>query len=671
MKQVLLFILFIPILLGAQNISVSSFSKLSGDLDARVNHSIKDQNGDKCAIIKVVTTQKGFKWEGDALGIVSASYKTGEYWLYVPHGARILTIKHEQLGILRNYRYTSPIKEATVYELVLTTKKVITTVEDFETPTQWVVVTSFPDSASIYINNEYKGKTTFQQELPLGKYSLQLDYPMYHTKYDDFILDEPNDKKIINSVLLPDFGSIKLTSYPENGAKVFIDGEYTGKTTPCTLDKVKNEKHLIQLSHEWYVPTKKEVTIVNSNIKELEVRMVPNFATVQIDVDAKTSVFMDDKLVSKGSWKGRVLKGFHVFEVKKDKHRNDVVKLDISASSKIDLTIRPKPIYGKLKITTYPYDAVVLIDGISYGNSPVTIPDLLIGEYTLVLEKQGFGAATKTINIVEGEVFEVNENLPRGKKVTISAKSRKTLIYVDGVRLGYSPVTKTLSFGKHKISLDRGGEEYSREFEVSDKGDSNLYFITDADALLDKADNTYKNGRYEYSQNKYEQYLELYPNGDRSNYVARRLNKLYNSKQEKNSYFMYYHFDKVSQFSFGGGYLDKNEIGWYGAFKMGIGDMEYDYTELNMYAVGGITYKIFYPLWFNLGLGTGFRSIYNFDVDGTGDDYEYDKWEIFPEVGLNIKISDFLFLKYGIQYNNKDGGIMSQFGIGVTFDSLY
>ena len=44
---------------GAQQINVQSFRFLENDLDARVNHPIRDQNGELCAIIKVVTTRTG------------------------------------------------------------------------------------------------------------------------------------------------------------------------------------------------------------------------------------------------------------------------------------------------------------------------------------------------------------------------------------------------------------------------------------------------------------------------------------------------------------------------------------------------------------------------------------------------------------------------------------
>jgi hypothetical protein len=141
-------LLFINLAVSAQNISVQSFKPLPNDLDARVHHPMRDQNGQLCAIIKVVTTQTNFEWEPDGLGIMAAQPKTGEYWLYVPRGARRLTIKHPQLGLLRNYMYPVAIEEATVYEMVLATGRVETIVVDAEIPTQWLVINTQPEGAN-------------------------------------------------------------------------------------------------------------------------------------------------------------------------------------------------------------------------------------------------------------------------------------------------------------------------------------------------------------------------------------------------------------------------------------------------------------------------------------------------------------------------------------------
>lgn len=151
-----LLILFIGFAYNQENkISVLDFKHIENSMDARVNFYKQDQNGDKCAIIKVVTTQDGLEWEGDQLGIVATVQKSGEYWLYVPHGVKRLTIKHADIGVLRDYIYPMSINEAMVYELILDVKSNLATVNIRTNP-----------ASDIYIDNVRKG---------FGSYSGQVE----------------------------------------------------------------------------------------------------------------------------------------------------------------------------------------------------------------------------------------------------------------------------------------------------------------------------------------------------------------------------------------------------------------------------------------------------------------------------------------------------------------
>ena len=66
----LLFLIFLPNLLCAQNISVASFQLLETDLTANTHGFMeRDQNGEVAALIKIVTTEKGFVFDGGMVGI--------------------------------------------------------------------------------------------------------------------------------------------------------------------------------------------------------------------------------------------------------------------------------------------------------------------------------------------------------------------------------------------------------------------------------------------------------------------------------------------------------------------------------------------------------------------------------------------------------------------------
>ena len=97
----------------AQQISVKTFRKLENDLSARTENRL-DQNGDVCALIKVVVPEQGFYFDGDGNGIVTVERKIGEYWVFIPYGSRYLTVKHDKLGVLRAYAYPERIEKACV-----------------------------------------------------------------------------------------------------------------------------------------------------------------------------------------------------------------------------------------------------------------------------------------------------------------------------------------------------------------------------------------------------------------------------------------------------------------------------------------------------------------------------------------------------------------------------
>ena len=87
-----LFLLFAAILSTlAQELTVKSFKLASSDLTAQTQPR-KDLNNRNCALIKVGLGLQGVQFEGSIMGNVEN--KTGEYWVYMPQGNRMLKVKH-------------------------------------------------------------------------------------------------------------------------------------------------------------------------------------------------------------------------------------------------------------------------------------------------------------------------------------------------------------------------------------------------------------------------------------------------------------------------------------------------------------------------------------------------------------------------------------------------
>ncbi len=524
-------LLFLSLTIFAQKISVKSFGELPSDMEARVANPVTDQNGDKCALIKVVTTQRGFEFEGGTLGIMKTLQKTGEIWVYVPKGAKKITIKHSKLGVLRNYLYPVRINEAVVYEMVLTTAEVKTIVVEREILSEWLIITSEPEGADVYIDDKHLGQTPFQQELKEGKYTYRIVKDLYHNEAGQFDLSVAEDKKKMNFVLRPNFGYAKILSLPEsgasiilngnalpqttpfttkklksgeytatlnlpmyypakktftvadgqttdvsiemqaafggitinttpeNGAEVSIDGQPTGKTTPCTLTKIASGEHTITLRRQWYEPKSQKMIVTDGKSQTLNIRLTPTFGEININTTPEADIYIDNKKQGNGTYAGRIVVGLHTFEGRKAKHTTDRQKLEIVSGEQKQITLAPKPMFGILKIVSTPFDARYTVKSAGTktltGTTPTTLRNLLVGTYTVELSKANHASITKTIEITEGQISEINETLSSGKKITINSTPTGASLYINGQYKGTTPYTLQLPFGRHTIKLQK------------------------------------------------------------------------------------------------------------------------------------------------------------------------------------------------------------------------
>lgn len=116
-------LLFFSIGLSAQDsgFSVQSFRRLEWDLEARSTSPVRDQNGKKAALIKVITSAEGLDFDVGLMGVAAVRQEVGEVWVYVPEHVRKITVRHQDFGVIRDYVFPEPIESAVTYEMVLKT----------------------------------------------------------------------------------------------------------------------------------------------------------------------------------------------------------------------------------------------------------------------------------------------------------------------------------------------------------------------------------------------------------------------------------------------------------------------------------------------------------------------------------------------------------------------
>ena len=168
----------------ADGISVISFKLLETDLTANTRGTQKlDQNGEKAALIKIVTPEKGFLFNGGSLGIVGTEEKAGEIWLYVPPRAQKLTVTHQVFGVMRDYFYPVSIQGGRTYEMLL----------DIGTG-RYVTITTSQAKSDVTVDGEYIGQSPiYNRYMNYGRHAVTTQNGIYEGK--DTIIVAITDEK--------------------------------------------------------------------------------------------------------------------------------------------------------------------------------------------------------------------------------------------------------------------------------------------------------------------------------------------------------------------------------------------------------------------------------------------------------------------------------------------
>lgn len=405
------FFLSLTGMVAAQSgIDVYEFRVLPNDMTARTIAPVRDANGELATLIKVVTTATDFDFGGGSLGIVRVDKQPGEFWVYVPSGARTLTIRHPQLGVLRDYPYPMAIVGGSTYEMLLEHGIVERVIREKEIVSEWIIVDSEPKGADVYLNGEPVGKTLYQNEHPVGEYTWSVQLMNYKTQTGTFELKDGLGEKLLLS-LIPDYGEVIISSVPESGMRVAIDGYDRGVVTPCTLDFVPTGRHKVTLTDEWYETKELEIDVNEGEQSELVATMNPAFSQLDINAPDGAVIFVNDDSTTNSTWSGRVRPGALNILVEKEGFKVFTKKVVLRAGEHQQIDVELQPMLGKLRLVTEPYGAEIYVDGKAFGLTPRTITDLSTGNRTIELVMDGFDTQTFIVLIEEDQTVDISKTL--------------------------------------------------------------------------------------------------------------------------------------------------------------------------------------------------------------------------------------------------------------------
>ena len=409
MKKTLYFLLVycFSLAVSAQEISVKSFRQLPNEV---IINPVKNDNAQSCALVKIVTTQRGFVFDPDGLGIcgnVDESHD-GEIWLWLPPGARRITIRHKDLGVLREYEYPVAIESACTYEMVLVTGSVEVVVKQ-QNLNNWLVLTVNPPEAVVKIDGsmEVVKNGVVQKMYAVGSHTYEVFCDMYHPQQGTFVIS-PDETTEMQVKLKPNYGWLKVTSTPESGATVYLNSRKVG-TTPWTSDKLASNSYTVQVVKDMYQDVTKQVTVTDEKTAEVNLNMPANFAEPTfVCKDAEAEIWINNEKKGVGKWSGRLPAGDYRIETRKPSHRSMQQSLTLNNGNTLTVTLQsPLPIYGSLNVSSEPFGADILLDGKKVGTTPKLINNVLVGSYRVTVEKNGYKSVSRTVNVNEDKMTEL------------------------------------------------------------------------------------------------------------------------------------------------------------------------------------------------------------------------------------------------------------------------
>ena len=330
------------------------------------------------------------------------------------------------------------------------------------------------DEATVYIDNALAGKAPFKSEaLKSGQHTVRIVKRLFND-YTEVVTVKDNETTKLSPALEADFAGVTLQV--DADAEIWVNNERKGVrswTGPLTSGTYKIECKLE--NHETSTVTK-EITpkMAGQTVKlepprpiygSLNVVSTPNFATLHIDGKeaGETPRFIKELLI-----------GTH--EVRLSKKGCAPVQKTIVIKKGETLELKETLETGKnVTVRTDRSGDKVYVDNTFAGETPLTT-SVSFGSHTVKVTRNNV-PVEKNINVFENDndrelVFEF------GRLITIKTDRFGDDVFVDGVKVGVSPVSVDLPLGHHTLRAERKKKYDETDISVSRQGGRTEYSLT-------------------------------------------------------------------------------------------------------------------------------------------------------------------------------------------------
>jgi len=373
--------------------------------------------------LKIILFEVGIRLEQKAVWVLKISgekklEKVPVVIVTTPPGAEVF-IDGESQGVVEKVQVAAGSREIRVrkegFEPVIQTEQVDEKNNYFKYELKKIEdvplnITTDPPEAVVTIDGLKFGTTPFTNSYPSGRYPILIEKDWYVT-YDDFIdIQPPVTRK--SYTLRKDYGQLTVTSSPETGLEIVINGKSQDDRTPHTFERLEPGTYRISARTKFFETPEQSVEVQREGIHTVNLVSEGTYATLTIKTLDGATVYLNDKKITR-------LENIRLEPMvaliraeRPPKGRVVEQRVVLKKRDRITVDVIPDIALGTIQVLVEPFEAEITLKGDAgeVFTSLVTkiFNDIPVGRYELEIRKEGYKTYRNTVTLNEGdEVKEV------------------------------------------------------------------------------------------------------------------------------------------------------------------------------------------------------------------------------------------------------------------------
>ncbi len=429
-------------------LSVKKFVDVSSEkLYARASDAPKDNSGNYPALLLIqVLSESEASFHANYM-IGSAQKRGNEYWVYMADGAKYIEIslpRYEKIKVVFNdvsHGSIPALASKCTYELVINVPLEGGAVVQQAPRRQFYKMRVTPENAVVEVEIDGTWQLWTAEDgmasdvINYGTYRYRVSAPDYHTEEGTFTLDAEHAETTVT--LRPHYGFLAITETANTvGAQIYATSMANNTplrlgTVPLYPQKLPSGSYSIKLHKEKYKDTTFVVEIRDEETLTVSPTLERNSILIALQTTDFGTIYMDGVELGKEVWTGEVEFGSHLVEVRADKYQStftliDVLRVDTVQHFRLN---EPLPICGSVIVNGAPYGANVYVDDKLMGTTPLILDRLMVGNYSLRIDKNGYAPYMQSLRVDENNEQTVQYTLTSNTPVEQAEEDMERLAY--------------------------------------------------------------------------------------------------------------------------------------------------------------------------------------------------------------------------------------------------